>query len=249
MGTGTSAHFYYKLGGIIVGGYLDIANSLGMWIMAIPVVLITGVQAIIFVKKSLDACKTKVVNLSKEQCKTAFRVGAVSAIGPALSVFIVMIALIAVIGGPMSWLRLSIIGAAPTELTAAQMGAEAMKVDFGGSDYDLTAFSSSVWVMTLNGCGWLLFCGLFTDKLGKLQDKVAGGDSKLMGVIASAAVLGTAGYLLSRHLLAGGPSFRAGIVSAIAMLVLEKVAHNKPKLKEYNLGIAMVIGMISAVVI
>lgn len=232
-----------------MGNYLDIANSPWMWISAIPVVLMAGFQGLIFIKKSLNAAKVKAVDLTKEQCTTAFRVGAISAIGPALSVFVVMVALIAVIGGPMSWLRLSIIGAAPTELTAATMGAEAMGVEFGGAEYDVTAFASSVWVMTLNGIGWLLFCGLFTHKLDGLQNRVAGGDTALMGVIASAAVLGTAGYLLSSHLLAGGPSFRAGIVSAIAMIVLEKFADNMPKLKEFTLGIAMVIGMVAAVIV
>lgn len=232
-----------------MSNYLDIANSTGMWIAAIPLVILTAIQGLIFVKKSLNAAKVKAVDLSEEQCKTAFRTGAISAIGPALSVFVVMIALIAVIGGPMSWLRLSTIGAAPTELTAAQMGAEAMGVEFGGPEYGLTGFASSVWVMTLNGCGWLLFCGLFTHKLGDLQEKVTGGDKALLGVISSAAVLGTAGYLLSGHLLAGGPSFRAGVASAVAMVILERIGDKLPKLKEFNLGIAMVIGMAAAVLI
>ena len=51
--------------------------------------------------------------------------GLISAIGPALGVFIVMVGLMASIGGPMAWLRLSIIGAAATELSAANIGAEA----------------------------------------------------------------------------------------------------------------------------
>lgn len=229
--------------------YLQVANDPWMWVMAIPLVLIVGFQAVTFTKKSFNASKVKAVNLTKQQCIKAFRVGAISAIGPAVSVFIVMVALMAVIGGPMAWLRLSTIGAAPTELTAANMGAEALGIEFGSPEYDLTAFSSSVWTMTLNGCGWLIFCGLFTHKLGSLKDKVAGGDSQLMGLIASAAVLGTAGYLLSGHLLAGEGRLWAGIVAALAMALLERVAKNLPKLKEYNLGIAMIIGMTVGVLV
>lgn len=229
--------------------YLEVANDPWMWVMAIPLVLIVGFQAITFTKKSFNASKVNAVNLTKKQCIQAFRVGAISAIGPAVSVFIVMVALMAVIGGPMAWLRLATIGAAPTELTAANMGAEAMGIEFGSPEYDLTAFSSSVWTMTLNGLGWLVFCGLFTHKLGSLKDKVAGGDSQLMGLIASAAVLGTAGYLLSGHLLAGGGRLWAGVVAAVAMALLERISANLPKLREYNLGIAMIIGMTVGVIV
>lgn len=232
-----------------MGNYLEIANSPWMWLMAVPVVALTGVQGYIFAKKALNASKSGAVNLTIDQCKKAFKVGAISAIGPAVSVFIVMIALIAVIGAPMAWLRLTIIGAAPTELTAATMGAKAMGVEFGSSAYNLETFASSVWTMSLNGVGWLLFCGLFTHKLGGLQDKVAGGDKKLMGLICTAAVLGTSGYLLSGHVLAGGPRLIAGIAAAVAMALLERISKNMPKLKEYNLGIAMIIGMTAAVII
>lgn len=232
-----------------MSGYLDIANDPWMWLMAAPVVILTGVQGIIFAKKAFNASEAKVVNLTKEQCFKSFKVGAISAIGPAVSVFIVMLGLMAVIGGPMSWLRLSIIGAAPTELTAATMGAKAMGVEFGSSQYDINAFASSVWTMTLNGCGWLLFCGLFTHKLGALKDKFAGGDINLLIQISGAAVVGTAGYLLTGHLIAGGPRLYAGITAAISMVILDIVSRKMPKIKEYNLGIAMVIGMTVAVLI
>lgn len=232
-----------------MGSYLDIANDPWMWLMATPVVVLTAVQGIIFAKKAFNASEAKVVNVTREQCFRAFKVGAISAIGPAVSVFIVMLGLMAVIGGPLSWLRLSIIGAAPTELTAATMGAKAMGVEFGSPQYDINTFASSVWTMTLNGCGWLLFCGLFTHKLGALKDKVAGGDTNLLIQISGAAVVGTAGYLLTGHLIAGGPRLYAGLTAAIAMALLDGFSKKMPKFKEYNLGIAMVIGMAVAVLI
>ncbi len=161
-----------------------------------------------------------------------------------------MIAMMAVIGGPFTWLRLSFIGAAPTELTASTIGAKAMGVEFGSPpEYDVTAFASSVWTMTLNGCGWLLFCGLFTHKLDKLQDKIAGGDTALMGQICGAAILGTASYLVMSNSKAGIDRFVAALVSAIVMIILDKVSEKAPKLKEYNLGISMLIGMFVAVLV
>ncbi len=225
--------------------YLDIANDPMLWVMAIPAVMMVGVQAYLFSKRALEA--SKATELSKEDCFKAFKVGAVSAIGPSLSVFVVMLGMMAVIGGPITWLRLSFIGAAPTELTASTIGAKAMGVEFGSPEYDVTAFASSVWTMTLNGCGWLLFCGLFTHKLDKLQDKVAGGDTALMEQICGAAILGTASYLVMSNSKAGFDRFVAALVAAITMVLLDKVSDKVPKLKEYNLGISMITGMFVAV--
>ena len=227
--------------------YLEIANDPMLWIMAIPAVAMVGVQAYLFSKRAFSA--SGATSLTKEQCKKAFKVGAVSAIGPSLSVFVVMIAMMAVIGGPITWLRLSFIGAAPTELTASTIGAKAMGVEFGSPEYDVTAFASSVWTMTLNGCGWLIFCGLFTHKLDKLQDKIAGGHTALMGQICGAAILGTASYLVMSNSKAGIDRFVAALVAAIAMVILDKVSDKAPKLKEYNLGISMLIGMFVAVLV
>lgn len=227
--------------------YLQIANDPVLWVMAIPAVVMVGIQAYLFSRRAFEA--SKVTTLSKEQCRKAFKVGAVSAIGPSLSVFVVMLGMMAVIGGPVTWLRLSFIGAAPTELTASTIGAKAMGVEFGSPEYDVTAFASSVWTMTLNGCGWLIFCGLFTHKLDKLQDRVAGGDAVLMEQICGAAILGTASYLVMSNSQAGFDRFVAALVAAIVMVLLGKVSEKAPKLKEYNLGISMIAGMIVAVLI
>ncbi len=237
------------------GNYLNIANDPLLWVIVIPTVIMVAIQAFLFSRKAYKA--SEVTKLTKQDCNTAFRVGAISAIGPSLSVFVVMVAMMAVIGGPITWLRLSIIGAAPTELTAATIGAQAMGVEFGSPEYGITEFASSVWTMCLNGCGWLIFCGLFTDKLSKLQDKVAGGDSKLMTEICGAAVLGTASYLVISNSLKkiDGMSkfakdmFGAALISAIAMVILDKVSVKMPKLKEYNLGISMILGMIVGVIL
>lgn len=147
----------------------------------------------------------------------------------------------------MSWLRLNFIGAATTELMAATVGVKAMNVEFGSAAYDLTAFASSVWIMTLNGCGWLLFCGLFTDKMDRILKKFTGNSIALMTSICGAAVLGTASYLATDQALKTTPHMAAVFTSIISMGILLKVSANRPKLKEYNLGIAMLLGMTAAV--
>ena len=97
--------------------YLAIANAPIFWALCGITVVISLAQALLFMRQAKRAAVE--VNLEHGLANKAFKIGLISAIGPACGVFIVMVGLMASIGGPMAWLRLSIIGAAATELSAA----------------------------------------------------------------------------------------------------------------------------------
>ena len=147
--------------------YVEISNSMIVYLLCGITVAIAFVQAVLYIRMAKKM--TVKANIPATVPKTAFRVGLISAIGPALGVFIVMVGLMASIGGPMAWLRLSIIGAAATELSAASMGAQAAGVEFGGQGYTLTVMAVSWFAMALNGAGWLLVSGTVTPALEKLS--------------------------------------------------------------------------------
>lgn len=233
--------------------YLVVANNWMLWLSCLPVVAMVAIQAMIFVKKAKEAAP--IVDLSESDVKKAFRVGATSAIGPALGVFVVMLGLMSAIGGPLAWQRLAIIGAAPTELAAAKMAAQAQGVTLGGQNYGLINFANACWVMALNGSAWLLSTALFSDKFDNMSKKIAGGSSKKLGLFGSAAMLGAMGFLTINDINKGLNLPKAdygyiacAITAAIAMVILEQIGKKFPKLVEFNLGIAMVIGMIGAAV-
>lgn len=231
--------------------YLEVANSPLLWMSAIPIAILVVIQAVIFTKRAFASAK--LVELSQEEARKAFRVGAVSAIGPAMGVFVVMLGLMAVIGGPLAWMRLSIIGAAPTELAAAEMAAKAMGKQLTSANYGLLDFANAAWVMALNGSAWLLVTGLFSHKIGGITKKISNGDPKKLGILMISAMCGAFAFLFGNELMKALKSETrtfaiSGIVAAVAMLLLDKAAKKYPKLAEYNLGIAMIIGMVGAVV-
>lgn len=228
--------------------YLDVANSGWLWLASIPVIFIVLWQVALFIRKTLRA--GDIVGLSRPDAGRAFRVGAVSAIGPAFGVFVVMVGLMSQIGGPISWMRLAIIGSAPAELAAATSAAKAMNVELGGKDYQVIHFAAATWVMALNGSGWLLVTAFFTPNLNAISNKISKGNPKLLGIIAASAMCGAMSFLFGSEIIKvmqpnkkGVPFFVAGIASAISMVVLERLAVKMPKLKEYSLGFAMIIGM------
>lgn len=227
--------------------YLSIANAPVFWGLCGITVLISLGQALLFMRQ---ANKTSAeVNLPQALPKKAFKIGMISAIGPACGVFIVMVGLMASIGGPMAWLRLSIIGAAATELSAATMGAQAAGVEFGGEGYTLTIMAVSWFAMALNGAGWLVVSGTITPALEKLRGKLSGGDTKWLAVLSGACSLGIFGYLNANEIVKGLGNTIACLAGALSMVAIMKwVVPKHPKIAEYSLGIAMIIGMFFAVI-
>ena len=227
--------------------YLAISNLPIFWVLASVTVIVSALQAFLYVRQANKA--TKACNIDPSIPKKAFRIGLISAIGPACGVFIVMVGLMAAIGGPMAWLRLSIIGAAATELTAASLGAEACGVTLGGEGYTLTVLAVSWFAMALNGAGWLVFTGLATPGLEKLRDKMSGGDMGWLAAMSAACSMGIFGYLNANQMIGAGPAIKPGpavavLTGALSMMLIGKLIVPKvPKLAEYSLGIAMIIGI------
>lgn len=224
----------------------QISNSPILWLLCGITVGIAALQAVFYIRQS--NAMTKKSGIDPSIPKEAFRIGLISAIGPALGVFIVMVGLMASIGGPMAWLRLSIIGAAATELSAANVGAEACGVTLGSEQYTLVCLAVSWFTMALNGAGWLLFTGVATPSLEKLRNKVSGGDMKWLVVLSAACSLGIFGYLNAGEVLKGVGNTIAVLTGAVSMVAVVKTICKKyPKVMEYSLGIAMIVGMIFAV--
>ena len=234
--------------------YLNIANSWVLWFAAFPLLIMVLFQAIIFSKKAKDAAK--IVGLSDADVRKSFRIGMTSSIGPVLGVFIVMLGLMSVIGGPLEWMRLSIIGAASTELAAAQMAAQAQGIDLSSPDYGLINFANATWVMALNGSAWLFVTGLFSDKMNILSNKISRGDPAKLAILMVTAMSGAFGFLFSNEITKAlrsvkgknYPAVAAGVSAALLMVLFEKLGNKYPKLKEYSLGIVMILAMVIAMV-
>ncbi len=96
-------------------------------------------------------------------------------------------------------MRLSMIGAAATELTAAATGAAAYGVELGGEGYDIYAMANSLLTMAVNGCGWLAVVALLTPRMESIRQKIGGGDSVLLGIITASASIGLFAYMASQY--------------------------------------------------
>ena len=226
---------------------LKIANSSPLWFICAGTVLITLIQSILYLRLSKKT--SAVLGISKERCNKAFKTGVIASIGPSISVFIIMVGLMAVIGGPISWMRLSIIGAAQTELVAANFGAQAAGTELGSPGYDKTALIVSYFTMALNGCGWLLLVAFFGHKIDIVRKKVGGTTPQALAVFVAAAMVALYGNLSVGSMMVNTPTAVSVLAAGISMLLLLQISKKYSFLREYNLGIAMLVGMAVATVV
>ncbi len=224
---------------------LDIGNSIGLWIAVIPLLAVVLAQAILIYRKAVATAP--MVGLTKEDRSTAFHVGIISAIGPSFSAMISTITMSSIMGAPVTYQRVSIIASASTELRACQYTAEASGYELAATGMPMEIFSACLWVMAINGCGWLVFVLLFNDKMTTISNKITGGSAAIMSAFATAAILGTTTYMGSGYLL--GTSYqRAALFSALIFSVImdRLIVPKAPKLKAWNMGLSLLVGMICA---
>lgn len=135
-----------------------IQNNLGMWICAAFMIAIILIQAVLYLKLSRKEATT--LGLPAEQQKEAMRSAAVTAVGPALALSIMLITLMTTLGGPTAWMRMNDVGSGRSELAIASMVSDMVTAAEGTPEWDLQNFSYAVWAQGIDVAGWLV--SLFT---------------------------------------------------------------------------------------
>jgi len=229
--------------------FLVIANSPLLWGITLTAVVVVLVQATLFLKKSYVAGKE--MGLAESDLKLAFKTGTIASVGPSVVIVVGMVSLLITVGGPTALMRLAYIGNVVYELMSVGFAADAYGVGRTAAEITPEVFVTSLWCMAIGCIGWVLFTVLFTDKLEVIRDKMAGGESKLIPVISSAAMLGAYGYFNAGYVVGMNKNTVAivtGFVVMTAITLLYRKTQNK-LLNEWGLTIAMFTGMLLAVIL
>ncbi|GAB3418034.1 DUF5058 family protein [Haloparvum alkalitolerans] len=229
--------------------YMDVANSRWLWLSTVPVVSVVLLQAAIFLRRAWRDGKE--MGIPERKLKTGFKTGLISAIGPSIAVLAGMLALIATVGGPVAWMRLTVIGSVAFELPAAELGVSQYGYSLGDEGISEEAYATAVWAMTLGGTGWLLVSAFGTRHMETVRTRISNGNERLVPVISAAAMLGAFAYFLSGEVTAGTPETGSAAVGGLAMLALLYVADSRSVqwVREWALGVAMLVGLLTGVAI
>lgn len=222
---------------------MKVANSWPIWICAVISVCLIIFQSIFFARLSYKNAEP--LGLSGKDCRKAIKTGFVTAIGPSLAAGIVVLSMMSVVGNPITWIRLTMIGGMNTELTAATLGAQTAGAQgLGEAGYDLTAMATSWFAMAINGCGWLVVVILFTHNMDKLRGKVGGGDSRWLNLMSTVSLIGIIGFCMSGYVVSLDAQTIALIGGAVASFIFIKLSEKYKWIKEYSLGFSILAGLI-----
>lgn len=239
---------------------LDIANSLPMWIACGIAVAVVVIQAVLFAVKAYKAGSK--VGLTEKQMKKAIKSSAITSIGPSIVILSGMLSLLITVGGPVAWMRLSMIGSVMFESIAAGIGTNVVGVQLGADTLTNEALGMAVWTMVLCSIGWVIFATFSANRMDKIQNKLGGGDTKKLIAISTAAVIGVFSAMCAQHLVkvvqfdAGAimgvgyhKNAMACLLGGLFMGIMMQVSKKVPALKEWNLTISILAAMIIAAIV
>lgn len=229
--------------------FQEMINSPGLWIVSSFLVIISVVQAIVFMKAALKEASN--LGIERKGIKAAIRSASVTAIGPSLSPVITLLSLVAVIGAPTTWMRLCDVGAARTELGVISLTSNLSGVEVGSAAFGAEAFSYALWGMALNNLGWLFVVFILGHRMRGIVEKMnMKYNPTWVKKLLTGATVGLFAYLLSNQIKTFEiPKLTPAIISAIVMLVLTTLFKKNQRLQELSLGIAMLIGMFGTQII
>ena len=219
-----------------------IQNNLGMWICAAFMIAIILIQAVLYLKLSRKEATT--LGLPAEQQKEAMRSAAVTAVGPALALSIMLITLMTTLGGPTAWMRMNDVGSGRSELAIASMVSDMVTAAEGTPEWDLQNFSYAVWAQGIDVAGWLVGAMVTIALGGKLtrtlNEKF---DAKWVKLLMAGCLVSLFTYLLLNTVYPKtSPYIAAAVFGAITMFVMNKVFRKNKRLQELSLGIAIIVG-------
>lgn len=229
--------------------YEAIANSPALWMFAASVFIVIAVQAVRFYTLARQNASEGVV--TRQELRTAMRVGAFSAVGPSLAVAVVALSLIPIFGTPVVLMRIGMVGSVPYELASANAAAETIGTPLGSDAFNAVSFATVFFIMALGAGIWMLQVTFATSYMGKASDKLAQWKPWIMSALTGGALLGAFAYLTVSQAKGGLNNILVILGSGLTMLLLLVGADkfNKPRIKEWALGIAMIAGLIVAAIV
>ena len=224
-----------------------IANSPILWAITIFALAVIIVQAVIYLKKSLTACKE--MGVTDEQVETGIKASALASIGPSFVIVSTLLTLLVTVGAPTALMRLSYIGNMSWEMQAASRAAAAYGVQMTPEAMTPEILYTAVSCMALVCIGFLIVPIFLIKSMDKVMKVVSGSAGQALTMITSAAVLGALSYFLAEYVLFPSASTISMVVGFVVMAVLVVVEKKTGKrwISQWALTIAMFAGMFGAV--
>lgn len=191
--------------------------------------------------------------MDDKQLKKAAVTGILISILPTLPVLIVFLSLGQLLGMPLPWLRLSIIGSAGYESYAASTALQCLGEELTLGGVTVKGWVAAAWVMTVGGSVSVLWSILAIRPIASAYKKAESMDVGLVMAIGTGCLIGIMAYVSVSN--GWGAMSTKGIVFTVSFVcgaILKLVQMKCPGAKwlsDYLMAISMLVAMIAACII
>lgn len=223
-----------------------------LWVFTILLILLVIIQSLLFLRHALKFNKKNKV-ATAEELKSAARAGTVSVVGPAISVMVVALSLIAMVGPAVTYMRCGVIGSPTWELMMADVAAGATGIQFNTPEFTRGVLVLCIFGMTFASAPYFINTIITLKPLDMMVNKNKGNEKKkesFLPVFGSAAMMGILGYFIVDYTKTI-PQIVALTVSGLLSYTVIKII-GKTGLKwlgDWNMAISMLMGMTVAQIV
>jgi len=193
------------------------------------------------------------LGLTNVQVRKGLITGITISIIPAVSTFVVFLAIAQFMGNPFTWMRMFIVGGNAFELMAASQGMESVGEQMIVNGYTATGWVSAVYVACLAASTCCIWTVIANKPISKIFEKAEKFDVRLVTVIGVGCLMGVMAYATVNFGL--GTISTKGVIFLASFLlgaILVWISNSKPNLTwlgEFTMPFCLVFGMAVACVI
>lgn len=227
--------------------YLDLANHPIVFILCALVILVVLVMALLFVWKAWG--RGVELGMSKKVLKTSVTNTILLSIVPSLPIIVMMLALSVPLGRYFPWMRLSMVGSAVYEGTAANLAVQNQGLtDIADPNMTPRIFLIVMFVMTVGIIWGIVFNIFFMESLDKFIKKTKeSAASNFVGIFSAALFTALLVTLSIPYVgdIQNINSIISYIVAGMTVILCQYLAKkfNKRVINDFSLPIALFAGM------
>lgn len=232
--------------------YTDICNVPWMFIFVGIILILVLVQNVIMMRKAWKHAHDD-LGLDNSQIKKGLTNGILVSIVPTIPVMVVLFALIALLGTPLPWLRLSVIGSATFESLAANIGVESVGETLAAGGFTIVGWIAACWAMSIGGSSNILWSTVAIKPISKLYGAAEKLDTRLILCLGTGCLVGCMGHAavsfgFSKLATKGIVFLSSFALGAILMFVAKKFPKQK-WINDFLMAICMIFGMVIACIV
>lgn len=215
-----------------------------VWPFAIVLIAFVIFQAVTFLRMATKF-NSKHHVLSDADMRASISTGALSVIGPAFSVIVIALSLVAILGPAITFMRVGVIGSASYELNLANVAAESMNVVLGSPEFSEAMIVVAMFGMVLGSAPYFINCFLTLEPMDKALTKPKTNKESFTPLIGFASSIGLIGRsALQNAVKLGAPLvaiIASGIVTYLLRVIIKKTGASW--LNSWILAICLIVGM------